>query len=91
MAISFSDARSCSHCGRPICAREPNLKFPHFLPPSHALWRYSDASMHLRCFEVWQQSDEFMTLWWSTSVARPAEVSPREMAPDEFWPGQIRA
>jgi len=66
MALHLAGKTACSTCCRIIDSSEPHVLFPHFVPMGHALWHYSDSSMHQSCFASWAHRADFVALFNST-------------------------
>ena len=66
MALHFAGKTACSACRRVIESSEQPVLFPHFVPTGHALWQYSDSSMHRSCFASWEHRADFVALFNAT-------------------------
>jgi hypothetical protein len=63
MALYFAGKTACSACRQVIDSSEQPVLFPHFVPMGHALWEYSDSSMHQSCFTSWEHRADFVALF----------------------------
>jgi hypothetical protein len=62
MALVIRGKTTCSVCGLILEPNQDVVGFPHFLPPDHRLWRFSDSAMHNSCYEQWEHHDYFGTV-----------------------------
>ncbi len=54
----------CSICEQLFKGDELTVKFWHFVPKGHPLWKYSDTFMHQICLRNWGRREEFLSLWF---------------------------
>ena len=67
MAIVILGETLCPLCGCVISDGEGTVTVPHFIEsPSHPLWQYSDTAMHYKCFQVWQNRNDFVAEYNNT-------------------------
>ncbi|WP_043783939.1 hypothetical protein [Rubrivivax gelatinosus] len=61
MAILFPGVTTCPLCEHVIEDDRDIVATTQFLDSSdHPLWKYSDAVMHRKCFEAWDQRQFFV-------------------------------
>ena len=64
MAICIRGATRCSLCDQVITEDDDVVMTSHFIPDqAHPLWRYSDSTMHRRCFLGWEHRGEFVAMF----------------------------
>jgi hypothetical protein len=77
MALVIRGTSKCLLCGETLKAQEEIVSFPAFLAPFHQLHRYSDASMHERCFESSEDRNAVTDLysrWRAIWESRPQNL-----------------
>jgi len=58
MGLFIRGKTACELCGKPLRHRDAVVSFPAFLPGSHPLSRFSDATFHRSCFEAAPEHNE---------------------------------
>jgi uncharacterized iron-regulated protein len=84
MALLFLGKTRCSLCDEVITEALGTLSTTHFIEsPSHPLWRYSDSTMHSRCFQAWSHREAFVSEY-NRTIGRAVGGSGtrRAMGPD---------
>ncbi len=79
MALVIRGKSTCPLCGSVLADGDELWATTHFIADRNdPLWRFSDAAMHLRCFEAWEHHDEFAakyeafkTAWEQRRANRP--------------------
>jgi hypothetical protein len=67
MALLICGKSKCSLCGEVIAPDQETVSTTHFIESkSNRLWRYSDSTMHYRCFQNWEKREEFVSLYNAT-------------------------
>lgn len=78
MPIIFKGVTPCVLCGRPVEDMSQVRTFTAFLRPEHRFWKYSDAVVHLKCFERDPNSPEVEHIYkrfWDIFNSRPKHLT----------------
>ncbi len=85
MAQFIAGKTKCCICGNAILTTEEIVAIPAFVPKGHVFSSYSDGTFHKDCFLVWEDHEQFKSLYddyqriWDS---RPRNISFHEM---EEW------
>lgn len=61
MALIFRGKTECAICHKVITVDDEIVAASHFIGDTNdALWKYSDAVFHKRCFAEWDRREEFV-------------------------------
>lgn len=61
MALLLLGKTKCPICDEVINETQERVSSMHFIEsPAHALWRFSDATMHRECFRSWPRRADFV-------------------------------
>ncbi len=63
MAMIIAGRTKCCRCGKLIETAADGIGFPAFVPTGHIFSSYSDSAFHRKCYDGWEDHEEFQRLY----------------------------